>query len=67
VAGGAVLLAQASAGSSFATGILPGLATIGLGVGMVFAPVAVTAMAGCELRRECPGVSASAASSGPRS
>lgn len=46
VAGGAVLLAQASAGSSFATGLLPGLAVIGLGVGMVFAPVSVTAMAG---------------------
>ncbi len=46
VAAGAVLLAQASAGSAFATGILPGLATIGLGVGMVFAPVSVTAMAG---------------------
>lgn len=46
VAGGAVLLAQASAGSSFATGVLPGLAIIGLGVGMVFAPVSVTAMAG---------------------
>ena len=46
VAGGAVLLAQASAGSAFVTGVLPGLATIGLGVGMVFAPVSVTAMAG---------------------
>jgi hypothetical protein len=46
VAGGAVVLAQASAGSSFATGVLPGLATLGLGVGMVFAPVSVTAMAG---------------------
>jgi hypothetical protein len=46
VAGGAVLLAQASAGSAFATGVLPGLAIIGLGVGMVFAPVSVTAMAG---------------------
>ncbi|KRE55623.1 MFS transporter [Phycicoccus sp. Soil748] len=46
LAGGAVLLTQASAGSSFATGILPGLATIGIGVGMVFAPVSVTAMAG---------------------
>jgi EmrB/QacA subfamily drug resistance transporter len=46
VAGGAVLLAQASAGSAFATGVLPGLAAIGLGVGMVFAPVSVTAMAG---------------------
>jgi predicted MFS family arabinose efflux permease len=46
VAGGAVLLAQASAGSGFATGVLPGLAAIGTGVGMVFAPVSVTAMAG---------------------
>jgi EmrB/QacA subfamily drug resistance transporter len=46
VAGGAGLLSQASAGSSFATGLLPGLAVIGLGVGMVFAPVSVTAMAG---------------------
>ncbi|GAA4716354.1 MFS transporter [Pedococcus ginsenosidimutans] len=46
LAGGALLLTQASAGSSFATGILPGLATIGLGVGMVFAPVSVSAMAG---------------------
>ena len=46
VAGGAGLLSQASAGSSFATGLLPGLAIIGLGVGMVFAPVSVTAMAG---------------------
>ena len=46
VAAGAVLLSQASAGSSFATGLLPGLAIIGLGVGMVFAPVSVTAMAG---------------------
>lgn len=46
VAGGAVLLAQASAGSAFLTGVLPGLAVIGLGVGMVFVPVSVTAMAG---------------------
>ncbi len=46
VAGGAVLLAQASAGSAFATGVLPGLAIIGLGVGLVFAPVSVSAMAG---------------------
>lgn len=46
VAVGAVLLSQASAGSSFATGVLPGLVTIGLGVGMVFVPVSVTAMGG---------------------
>ena len=46
VAGGAVLLAQASAGAGFAANVLPGLCTIGLGVGMVFVPVSVTAMAG---------------------
>ncbi|MGO4343200.1 MFS transporter [Pedococcus sp. 2YAF34] len=46
VAAGALLLSQASAGSAFATGVLPGLVVIGLGVGMVFAPVSVTAMAG---------------------
>ncbi|HEX8346990.1 MAG TPA: MFS transporter, partial [Actinoplanes sp.] len=46
VAGGAVLLAQASADASFAADVLPGLGTIGLGVGMVFVPVSVTAMAG---------------------
>jgi hypothetical protein len=46
VAGGAVLLSQASTGSGYATGVLPGLAVIGLGIGMVFAPVSVTAVAG---------------------
>ncbi|HST84960.1 MAG TPA: MFS transporter, partial [Kineosporiaceae bacterium] len=46
VSGGAVLLAQAPAGASFATDVLPGMAIIGLGVGMVFVPVSVTAMAG---------------------
>jgi EmrB/QacA subfamily drug resistance transporter len=46
VAGGAVLLSQASASAGYATGILPGLTVIGLGVGMVFVPVSVTAMAG---------------------
>lgn len=46
VAVGAVLLSQASSGSSFATGVLPGLVIIGLGVGMVFVPVSVTAMGG---------------------
>ncbi len=46
VAGGAVLLAQASAGASFAPDVLPGMAIIGLGVGMVFVPVSVTALAG---------------------
>jgi hypothetical protein len=46
VAGGAVLLAQASAGADYATDVLPGMAIIGLGVGIVFVPVSVTAMAG---------------------
>jgi EmrB/QacA subfamily drug resistance transporter len=46
VTGGAVLLAQASARADFATDILPAMAVIGLGVGMVFVPVSVTAMAG---------------------
>lgn len=46
VAGGAALLAQASTGASFATDVLPGMAIIGLGVGMVFVPVSVTAMGG---------------------
>ncbi len=46
VAGGAILLAQASAGAGFAADILPGLTIIGLGVGMAFVPVSVTAMAG---------------------
>ncbi len=30
----------------FATGILPGLCVVGLGVGMVFVPVSVTSLAG---------------------
>jgi MFS family permease len=46
VAGGAVLLAQVSAGATFAANVLPGMAIIGLGVGMVFVPVSVTAMTG---------------------
>ncbi|GAA3342943.1 DHA2 family efflux MFS transporter permease subunit [Amorphoplanes nipponensis] len=46
VTGGAVLLAQASAGAGYATDVLPGLGAIGLGVGMVFVPVSVTALAG---------------------
>jgi EmrB/QacA subfamily drug resistance transporter len=46
VAAGALLLAQVSAGPGFATDVLPAMAVIGLGVGMVFVPVSVTAMAG---------------------
>jgi EmrB/QacA subfamily drug resistance transporter len=46
VTGGAILLAQASAGAAFATDILPATIIIGLGVGMVFVPLSVTALAG---------------------
>ena len=46
VSGGAVLLAHAGAGAAFASDVLPGMAIIGLGVGLVFVPVSVTAMAG---------------------
>ncbi len=45
-AGAAVLMSTASATSGYAGGILPGLIGLGLGVGMVFVPVSVTAMAG---------------------
>ena len=46
VAGGAVLLGQATVGAVFVTNVLPGMVVLGLGVGMVFVPVSVTAMAG---------------------
>jgi len=45
-AGAAALLSTASATSSYAGDILPGLLALGVGVGMVFVPVSVTAMAG---------------------
>lgn len=40
------LLARATGSASYATDLLPGLLVLGLGVGMVFAPVSVTSMAG---------------------
>ena len=43
---GAVLLSQASDTSSYLMGLLPGLVILGLGVGMVFVAVSVTAMGG---------------------
>jgi EmrB/QacA subfamily drug resistance transporter len=43
---GAALLSTASGSAQFATGLLPGLLVLGLGVGMVFVSVSVTAMAG---------------------
>jgi MFS family permease len=42
----AVLLANADASARFAPDLLPGLVLLGLGVGLVFVPVSVTAMAG---------------------
>ncbi|MBV9831196.1 MAG: MFS transporter [Marmoricola sp.] len=46
VAGAAVLLAQVPAHAHYASDLLPGLVGLGVGVGLVFAPVSVTAMAG---------------------
>jgi hypothetical protein len=45
-AAGAVLLSRATAGSSYVTGLLPGLVIVGLGTGLVFVAVSVSAMAG---------------------
>jgi hypothetical protein len=45
-AGGAALLSGASEGASYVPDLLPGLLALGLGVGMVFAPVSVTSMMG---------------------
>jgi MFS family permease len=45
-AGAAALLSRAPASASYATDLLPGLVLLGIGVGMVFVPVSVTAMAG---------------------
>lgn len=42
----AVLLSTAGTGSHYPTNVLPGLVLLGIGVGMVFAPVSVSAMAG---------------------
>jgi EmrB/QacA subfamily drug resistance transporter len=44
--GGALLLAGAPVGGHFATDLLPGLLTLGFGIGLVFVSVSVTAMAG---------------------
>ena len=46
VAGAAALLSTTSGNAHYATGLLPGLVALGLGVGMVFVPVSVTAMTG---------------------
>jgi MFS family permease len=46
VAGAATLLSTASGDAHYATGLMPGLVVLGLGVGMVFVPVSVTAMTG---------------------
>ena len=44
--GGLLLLARADVGTQYASGVLPGLVVLGLGVGVVFVAVSVTAMAG---------------------
>jgi EmrB/QacA subfamily drug resistance transporter len=46
VTGAAALLSTVTGSSHYASGILPGLVLLGLGVGMVFVPVSVTAMTG---------------------
>jgi EmrB/QacA subfamily drug resistance transporter len=46
VAGAAILLSTATADATFVVDLLPGLAALGLGVGMVFVPVSVTSMTG---------------------
>jgi len=46
VAGASVLLSRASADAGYAADLLPGLLLLGVGVGMVFVPVSVTALAG---------------------
>ena len=46
VSAAAALLSTATSGSHFASGLLPGLVALGLGVGMVFVPVSVTSMTG---------------------
>jgi EmrB/QacA subfamily drug resistance transporter len=43
---GAAVLSQVGSDARFATDLLPGMVTLGSGVGMVFVAVAVTAMAG---------------------
>jgi EmrB/QacA subfamily drug resistance transporter len=45
-AAGALLLATASKTSQYATGLLPGLLMLGLGAGLVFVAVSVSAMSG---------------------
>jgi len=45
-AGAAILLSTATGNAHYATDLLPGLVLLGLGVGMVFVPVSVTAMGG---------------------
>ena len=45
-AGAELLLSRANGGAHYAADLLPGLLVLGLGVGLVFVPVSVTAMAG---------------------
>ena len=45
-AGAAMLLSTATSGADYASDLLPGLMLLGVGVGMVFVPVSISAMAG---------------------
>ncbi|KHD77777.1 Puromycin resistance protein pur8 [Actinoplanes utahensis] len=49
-AGGMVLLTRLELDSSYATGVLPGLIVVGLGLGLVFAPTQNAATSGVEHR-----------------
>jgi EmrB/QacA subfamily drug resistance transporter len=44
MAGGGLLLAAATAGAGYVTGVLPGLLVLGLGIGLVFPAATVSAM-----------------------
>src|SRR6185437_3665569 len=46
MAGGVLLLAQASGGTSYASDVLPGFLVIGAGVGPMFVAISIAAMSG---------------------
>ena len=46
MAGGVLLLAQASGGTSYAADVLPGFLLIGAGVGPMFVAISIAAMSG---------------------
>jgi EmrB/QacA subfamily drug resistance transporter len=52
MAGGGLLLAAATAGAGYVTGVLPGLLVLGLGIGLVFPAATVSAMANVSAGQE---------------